>query len=1210
MIYWAMNINIAQRELKNVRIRARIQGEKFVELNNNLIQATYMSFNANGSQNWDNGYHASFPDAKAQKINDGKELLIELGDLKGVTLNQKSGDVTTIGTVRSVLILYQSNYEPTITAVNTVTFEADGIEPIEITRVRNAVGAGGGVNTNNYGNILIANKDGNNFLTGGEFRITKLNDNSIVKQVTITEKDVKHAAFVPSGTYRIEQIKAPDGYKIAQSIEIPLGNEETKTVTFKNERKKGKIRITSKDANGMLVSGAKFELLVESSGISKQENIQVTEVNGKLLENIPYGTYEIKMTTVASGFRAETTQIRVVVNDETTPAEANFVSRREVGSIEVKSIDRESARLIEGVEYELLLKNTMIPYTNISFTKQSNGNLLASDVPTGNYIIRQKTYPMEYKRVDGQPIEIFSNQKTNVTFVNELKKENLTITLQDENRQPISGARFEIFKVDESTRTSVETSVGIETTDIAGKVIQNLSYGKYKVRQTITLDKYEIANPAEQAITLNANNKDLTFTNETKKGTLKITVKNQQGQVLNALADITQNGRKIRENIRVENGEASVLLPSGDYIVVQKEVEGYNLPSSQNVTIGYNQEGIVNFINQLKPDRVKIILVGKEKESDIQKEALQNIELKIADDNNFSRIIRTEADGAASIELNPGTYTITQISEHPHYDKSQQASLIVEGGGKKRMVEIINIRKKRNLTITLQDENRQPIVGARFEIFKVDESTGTSVETSVGSGTTDIAGKAIQNLSYGKYKVRQTSTLDKYEIANPAEQTITLNANNKDLTFTNETKKGNLTIALEDENQNPIVGARFEIFKVDESTGTSVETSVGIGTTDIAGKAIQNLSYGKYKVRQTSTLDKYEIANPAEQTITLNANNKDLTFTNETKKGNLTIALEDENQNPIVGARFEIFKVDESTGTSVETSVGDGTTDDIGKITKTLPYGKYKVRQMSTLDKHIVEIDDKEVTIDNNNNDPLLQFVNIKLSDSNNNAGGTGGGNGSSNDGQGNQNGGASDGNGSSNDGQGNQNGETSGNNDSSNDGQESQNPNGSSAEQGQSNRDDSTSSSSGDVGGYNPQSSVRPDPYSPNDSALNKEEEPNMTNEETKTDEVSIETDTVENSEEEFENEISASDVTDEKISLSNRESSETQEKNQTQKSSQSSVISKEKIPLILPSALPKTGGILFEKILSPEFMWKFFGIGFLTLGLVELNLRRKNRN
>ena len=270
---------------------------------------------------------------------------------------------------------------------------------------------------------------------------------------------------------------------------------------------------------------------------------------------------------------------------------------------------------------------------------------------------------------------------------------------------------------------------------------------------------------------------------------------------------------------------------------------------------------------------------------------------------------------------------------------------IIENELKKGSVRIIKVD---------EDDNSIRIPNVTFEVLDKDNNLLEKITTNE-NGEAKTKEYAIRD--YEQLKIHEIET-DQWYVLNDEMQTVTLEANQiKDITFTNEKKKGQIRVIKVDMDNNEVLleGVTFDIL---DEQGNIVDTI----TTDSNGEAItKRLPIDQeYTILEKSTLQNYVLTEET-QTVTLEQDQiKDVTFQNEKKKGQIRVIKVDMDNNEVLleGVTFDVL---DEQGNVVDTI----TTDSNGEATtKRLPIDqKYTVLEKSTLQNYVLTEETQTVTL-------------------------------------------------------------------------------------------------------------------------------------------------------------------------------------------------------------------------------------------------------
>ena len=205
---------------------------------------------------------------------------------------------------------------------------------------------------------------------------------------------------LPSGNYFIQEVKAPAGYLLDNTVRpIDLLPGKMTTVEIKNEPL-GSLRIIKVDAvTGKPLYGAVFLLYDAKDNLLGEF---ATDQNGiiSFSRNLKDGKYKIKEIKSPDGYVLDST-IRTVTVKEGTTTEIEVKNTPIRGNIQInkKSADYnditklKKGALLEGAVFEIFdSKNVVVD----RITTDSRGLATSKDLPIGVYGIREITAPKHY----------------------------------------------------------------------------------------------------------------------------------------------------------------------------------------------------------------------------------------------------------------------------------------------------------------------------------------------------------------------------------------------------------------------------------------------------------------------------------------------------------------------------------------------------------------------------------------------------------------------------------------------------------------------------------------------------------------------------------------------------------------------------------------------------------------------------------------------
>ena len=497
---------------------------------------------------------------------------------------------------------------------------------------------------------------------------------------------------------------------------------------------------------------------------------------------------------------------------------------------------------------------------------------------------------------------------------------------KDPNGKNLSGAKFKA--VDQDTGDTFY----IGPTDANGYAKSGeMPLGTYVVTETVFPDGYQASGQTSWTVTLTKDTPNMTVTinavNEPKSGSAKI------------VKATTNGGSKASWHFEVKNSSGTVIgnyvtdatgvivldLQPGTYTVT--ETDGANKywvndPNpTRTVTVKAGETATVTFTNQWRGQAqiVKTTTNGGTV-------AGWHFEVK----NSSGTVIgnyETDATGIITLNLEPGTYTVTETDGAKQYwenDPNPTRTVTVKAGETAKVT--FKNQYKGAAQIVKTTTNGGTVAGWHFE---VKNSSGTVI----GNYVTDSTGIITLKLEPGTYTVTETDGAKQYWENDPnPTRTVTVKAGETaKVTFKNQ-YRGAAQIIKATTNGGTVAGWHFE---VKNSSGTVIGNYV----TDSTGIITLNLEPGTYTVTETDGESQYWQNDPnPTKTVTVKAGQTaKVTFTNK-YQGEAQIVKTTTNGGAVSGWHFEVKN---SSGTVI----GNYVTDSTGIIALALEPGTYTVTE-------------------------------------------------------------------------------------------------------------------------------------------------------------------------------------------------------------------------------------------------------------------------
>lgn len=375
----------------------------------------------------------------------------------------------------------------------------------------------------------------------------------------------------------------------------------------------------------------------------------------------------------------------------------------------------------------------------------------------------------------------------------------------------------------------------------------------------------------------------------------------------------------------------------------------YGDPSLQDVITGVeNTDAVKAYLN------IKIPYGHIEIKKTSEDGVVSGIKFQITG-NGIDKTVTTEKDGSIKVEnLNPGTYTVTEMVEERYEEQKSQKVEVT--GGKTATVEFSNVLKRGDLKVTKTSEDGL-VEGMKFHL------SGTSLSGAAVDeyATTDKNGVAIFKdiLVSGKalYVLEEVETATRYVV--PEEQNVAINWNEvTNATMTNTLKKFRVNVIKTDaetgtaQGNATLAGAVYGIY--------DGETLVDTYTTDADGKFTTTyyVCGDDWSIREITPSEGYLLdervhlvgAEAKNYKVERNTTSKDVT--EQVVKGKISIIKHSDDgstqiETPEEGAEFVVYLKSAGSYDKAKNSEKDHLVcDENGYAeTKELPYGTYTVHQ-------------------------------------------------------------------------------------------------------------------------------------------------------------------------------------------------------------------------------------------------------------------------
>lgn len=647
------------------------------------------------------------------------------------------------------------------------------------------------------------------------------------------------------GSYCLKETKTLDSYIIdIQEYCFDLEEEKNYNLEITNYLKRFDLKLNKLDSESNLpIKNANIKFTIKNIDtnryiyINDSKELSINKEGYLLIEDIPYGTYEIIEVFTDSEYKLNEEKQIITVDSETilnnNVYEFNFYNEKEIGEIEIIKIDSETKNSIPFVGFTIYAKEDIVTKDNVmhfkkdemvaSKTTDFDGKAVFTNLILGKYYIKETKTPIDYIQNDViYEVNLLENSNQQITIENELSKGEINLTKYGENYnyktsesnfKSLEGIEYTLYANEDIITSDYTTHYlkgdVIETlkTNGNGKIIfDNLILGSYCLKETKTLDNYIIDNQEycfnlkESAI------QNIEITNYLKKFNLKLNKLDSESKLPIKNADIKFTIKNVDTNryIYIDNSKELSInehgqllvenIPFGKYQIKEiSTISNYNLNEIPEEIIVNSEteleEGLfeLDFYNTQKKGSITLTKFGEVFDFSNLKyniEKLNNVEFSLYRDNGKEPLIstnKTDENGSIRFDnLAYGKYYLQENSVKEGYIENNNKYYINLKDGSNQNIEITNYLKKTDLKIIKQDsETKEPLEGVVFEIF--------SDNVSLGKYTTDKNGVIqLTNLPEDTYIIKEIQTKDGY-ILSSEEKEVNLKLINE-VVFENKRK--------------------------------------------------------------------------------------------------------------------------------------------------------------------------------------------------------------------------------------------------------------------------------------------------------------------------------------------------------------------------------------------------------------------------------------
>ena len=373
-------------------------------------------------------------------------------------------------------------------------------------------------------------------------------------------------------------------------------------------------------------------------------------------------------------------------------------------------------------------------------------------------------------------------------------------------------------------------------------------------------------------------------------------------------------------------------LPAGVYIVREESVPEpfVRAASEQTIALRPGKISEARFEDYTRPG-LEIVKRNIADRSPIEGVTYQVRQI----DGDFLDTVETDSSGKAFLEVDPGSYEISEVNVPSNVIISEIPQTIFLEPGVTRTVRFFNAVKPSLTVIKRNSITKDPLENAKFHIYYASDNTETGEINDLGTYYTDSSGRIVlTNVNRGWYKVVEEESPTGFSIQDDGVYEFYLEAGvSRELVVDNTPLSALVVYKYDSATKLPLEGARFELRYLSGETSGTEGTVIGEYVTSKNGSfTVTGLKEGTYICQELESPDGHLIDSEP-QTVYISGKEQDvvtLRFGNA-PLGSLLITKvsDDEKREPLSDVEFLLT---DSSGNFIGTNNGRYVTNSAGEI--------------------------------------------------------------------------------------------------------------------------------------------------------------------------------------------------------------------------------------------------------------------------------------
>lgn len=293
-------------------------------------------------------------------------------------------------------------------------------------------------------------------LAGAQVQLLDSSKKVVAEWTTTTEPYVLSEELVVGETYTYHEVKAPDGYKLADDVTFTF--DGTKDLSVSMMDLKTETYITKTDITGSNeIEGATLTV-AEADNLSTPIDEWVSQKEPHIIKGLLYGKEYVLTEKIPAAGYVTANSITFSLNDDGSVTEVTM--KDEVTKVEIIKVDSKNQPLT-GVKLQILDdKNSVVVPT---WTTDGNPYRVDGKLIVGKtYRLHEVSTLPNYKLADDVEFTVLDTAEVQtVKMVNTFSSGSVTLKKRNDKNGSLAGSQWQLFTADDKAISVTQTGSGI-----------------------------------------------------------------------------------------------------------------------------------------------------------------------------------------------------------------------------------------------------------------------------------------------------------------------------------------------------------------------------------------------------------------------------------------------------------------------------------------------------------------------------------------------------------------------------------------------------------------------------------------------------------------------------------------------------------------------------------------------------------------------------